>query len=155
NQEVFDTFRKALKRRRRIVYSGLFKEGATLYDEGDLDYLLEKDDTEYEWLLSYVWQHSEESYNKHEIRALTDEEKEEVNGQVIDEASGGDSDSTHEGFKDIWVRDVKGNVVDVRMHKETLIWLWEYLDSHRVELPNKNSIDFENVEGALDSAVSQ
>lgn len=92
NQEVFDTFRKSLKRRRRIVYSGLFKEGATLYDEGDLDYLLEKDDTEYEWLLSYVWQHSEESYNKHEIRALTDEEKEEVNGQVIDEASGGDSD---------------------------------------------------------------
>src|SRR5699024_1410592 len=63
--------------------------------------------------------------------------------------------TTHEGFKDIWVRDVKGNVVDVRMHKETLIWLWEYLDSHRVELPNKNSIDFENVEGALDSAVSQ
>src|SRR5699024_10972961 len=92
NQEVFDTFRKALERRRRIVYSGLFKEGATLYDEGGLGYLVEKDDTEYEWLLRYLWQNSEESYNKHEIRALTDEEKEEVNGQVIDEASGGDSD---------------------------------------------------------------
>lgn len=63
--------------------------------------------------------------------------------------------TTHEGFKDIWVRDVKGNVVDVRMRKETLIWLWEYLDSHRLELPKKNSIDFENVEGALDSAISQ
>lgn len=63
--------------------------------------------------------------------------------------------TTHEGFKGIWVRDVKEDVVDIQMHKETLIWLWEYLDSHRVELPKKNSIDFENVEGALDSAVSQ
>src|SRR5699024_146922 len=43
NQDVFDTFRIALHRRRRIVFSGLFKEGATLYDADELDYLLEKD----------------------------------------------------------------------------------------------------------------
>jgi hypothetical protein len=42
NQDVFDTFRTALHRRRRIVFSGLFKEGAALYDAGELDYLLKK-----------------------------------------------------------------------------------------------------------------
>ena len=77
NQDVFDTFRIALHRRKRIVFSGLFKEGAALYDAGELDYLLEKDDTVYEWFVKYIWDY--EGYNKHEVRMLTDEEKEEIN----------------------------------------------------------------------------
>jgi len=83
NQDVFDTFRTALHRRRRIVYSGLFREGAELYETGELDYLLEKDETIYEWLVNYFWQNDE--YNKGEIRALTDDEKAEIFGQKIKE----------------------------------------------------------------------
>lgn len=79
NQDVFDTFRLALFRRRRIVYSGLFREGAELYDAGELDYLLERDDVEYYWLSQFEWHWSDEVYNKFEVRALTDEEKEEIN----------------------------------------------------------------------------
>lgn len=83
NQDVFDTFRTALHRRRRIVYSGLFREGAELYETGELDYLLEKDETEYEWLVKYFWDNAE--YQKGEIRALTDDEKAEIFGEKIDE----------------------------------------------------------------------
>jgi len=78
SQEVFDTFRSALHRRRRIVYSGLFREGVELYEDGELDYLLEKDNTVYEWLIKYVWNVVGESYGRHEVRALTKEEKDEI-----------------------------------------------------------------------------
>jgi len=78
NEDVFFVFRSALYRRRRIVYSGLFREGAEKYDEGELDYLLEKDETDYEYLLKFAWHFSNEVYNKSEVRLLTDEEKEEL-----------------------------------------------------------------------------
>lgn len=83
NQDVFDTFSTALHRRRRIVYSGLFRDGAELYKNGKLDYLLEKDDTAYEWLIRYFW--GDESYCEGEVRALTDDEKAEIFGEKIDE----------------------------------------------------------------------
>jgi len=84
NQDVFDIFRMSLHRRRRLVYSGLFKDGAKLYDSGELDHYLPTDETEYEYLVKYAW-NNHNDYNQTEVRMLTDEEKAEINGEKIKE----------------------------------------------------------------------
>src|SRR5699024_2104397 len=47
NQEVFNTFYKALKGKRILSYSGLFKEAMTKFKAGDLEKYKEQDTTQY------------------------------------------------------------------------------------------------------------
>lgn len=83
NQEVFDAFYTALKGKQVLVYSGLFKDARKKLKNGELDYLKESDPTEYIYQIFYVWNQKE--YLASEIYDLTEEEKREVNNQMINE----------------------------------------------------------------------
>ncbi|WP_436891482.1 protein rep [Mammaliicoccus sciuri] len=83
NQKVFDAFYKSLKGKQVLVYSGLFKEARKLLKNGDLDYLKEIDPTEYIYQIFYVWKQKE--YLASELHDLTEQEKRELNHQMIDE----------------------------------------------------------------------
>ncbi|HHW5275430.1 TPA: protein rep [Staphylococcus aureus] len=83
NQKVFDAFYKALKGKQVLVYSGLFKDARKKLKNGELDYLKESDPTEYIYQIFYVWNQKE--YLASEIYDLTEEEKREVNNQMINE----------------------------------------------------------------------
>lgn len=83
NQNVFEVFYNALKGKRLIVFSGLFKEAMTKFKDGDLDGYKEKDMTKYVYAIMYNW--GDKKYLEIEKRLLTDEELKEVNGQLIDE----------------------------------------------------------------------
>ena len=52
-QDVFEVFYKALKGKRLIVYSGLFKDAMTKFKAGELDSYKEKDTTEYVYAIMY------------------------------------------------------------------------------------------------------
>ena len=54
-QEVFDVFYDSLYNKRITVYSGLFREGKNLYEEGKLDHLKQKNDTVYEYEVFNSW----------------------------------------------------------------------------------------------------
>lgn len=81
NQEVFEMFYKALKGKRLIVYSGLFKEAMTKFKEGELDEYKEEDLTKYVYAIMYNW--GGKKYLELERRLLDDEELEEINGKLI------------------------------------------------------------------------
>src|SRR5699024_7228655 len=83
NQKVFEVFYKALKGKRLIVFSGLFKEAMTKFKNGELDEYKEKDLTKYVYAIMYTW--GGRDYLEMEKRYLTDEELEEINGKFIDE----------------------------------------------------------------------
>lgn len=83
NQKVFDAFYKSLKGKQVLVYSGLFKEAKKKLKNGDLDYLKEIDPTEYIYQIFYIWKQKE--YLASEIFDLTEEEKSEINHQMINE----------------------------------------------------------------------
>lgn len=83
NQKVFDAFYKSLKGKQVLVYSGLFKEAKKKLKNGDLDYLKEIDPTEYIYQIFYVWKQKE--YLASELYDLTEQEKKEINNQMIDE----------------------------------------------------------------------
>src|SRR5690625_1702019 len=83
NQEVFEVFYKALKGKRLIVYSGLFKEAMNKFKNGKLDEYKEKDLTQYVYAIMYNW--GGKDYLEMEKRYLTDDELKEINGQLIDE----------------------------------------------------------------------
>ena len=83
NQKVFDAFYKSLKGKQILVYSGLFKEARKKLKDGDLDYLKEIDPTEYVYQIFYMWNKNE--YLASEIFDLTDEEKQKINHQMINE----------------------------------------------------------------------
>ena len=83
NQEVFNTFYKALKGKRILSYSGLFKEAMTKFKAGDLEKYKEQDTTQYVYALLYNW--GKKAYIEEERRLLTEEEQKEVNGQLFDE----------------------------------------------------------------------
>jgi len=86
NQKVFDAFYKALKGKQVLVYSGLFKEARKKLKDGDLDYLKEVDSTEYIYQIFYHWNQKE--YLASEIYDLTEEEKQKINHQMINEIEG-------------------------------------------------------------------
>ena len=77
------TFYKALKGKRLIVFSGLFKDGSTLFSAGELDKYMEVDTTEYIYALLYNW--GKGSYVEKEKRELTVEERKQLNKQLINE----------------------------------------------------------------------
>lgn len=83
NQDVFEVFYNALKGKRLIVFSGLFKDAMTKFKNGELDHYKEKDRTEYVYAIMYNW--GGRKYLEMEKRYLTDDELEEVNGKLIDE----------------------------------------------------------------------
>ncbi|AIF45754.1 protein rep [Virgibacillus sp. SK37] len=83
DESVFEVFYKALKGKRIIVHSGLFKESMKLFKNGELDKYKEIDTTEYVYALMYSWGNAD--YVEQEKRLLTVEERKEVNQQLIDE----------------------------------------------------------------------
>ncbi|MEX2957274.1 protein rep [Staphylococcus pasteuri] len=83
NQKVFDAFYKSLKGKQILVYSGLFKDARKKLKNGDLDYLKDVDPTEYIYQIFYIWNQKE--YLASEIYDLTEQEKREINHQMIDE----------------------------------------------------------------------
>jgi plasmid rolling circle replication initiator protein Rep len=83
NQDVFEVFYEALKGKRLIVYSGLFKEAMTKFKNGELDEYKEKDMTKYVYAIMYNWGQSQ--YIEKERRLLTEAEQKEINGQLLDE----------------------------------------------------------------------
>lgn len=83
NQKVFDAFYKSLKGKQVLVYSGLFKEARKKLKNGDLDYLKDIDPTEYIYQIFYVWKQKE--YLASELYDLTEQEKKEINHQMINE----------------------------------------------------------------------
>lgn len=85
NEKVFEVFYKALKGKRLIVYSGLFKESMKLFKDGELDTYKEVDSTEYVYAIMYNW--GKNKYVLKEQRELTDKEREQLNGQLLDEKS--------------------------------------------------------------------
>lgn len=83
NQNVFEVFYKALKGKRLIVFSGLFKEAMIKFKNGELNQYKEKDMTKYVYAIMYNW--GSKKYVELEKRYLSDDELEEINGKLIDE----------------------------------------------------------------------
>jgi plasmid rolling circle replication initiator protein Rep len=81
SKQVFDYFYKSLKGKRDISESGVFKEARQLYKAGKLDYLKERDLTEYVYILTYIWGPKEYSLFENDLytRRLTEEEKQQIN----------------------------------------------------------------------------
>ena len=83
NPDVFKVYYQALKGKQLIVYSGLFKEMAKRFEDGEIDQYKEKDQNEYVYAIMYGWGYGE--YVEKEKRLLTEEEKRKVNGLLEEE----------------------------------------------------------------------
>lgn len=51
--EVYSTYYDVLKGKRRVNFGGIFREASSLYESGGLNFLLDLDQSEYQWLVSY------------------------------------------------------------------------------------------------------
>ncbi|WP_249646150.1 protein rep [Lysinibacillus sp. D3C2_S12] len=80
SEAVFDTFYIGLRKRQLLVYSGLFKDYAKKYENGDLDNFKKQDETVYTHLLKSLWAGS--SY-ENKLRELTPEEFQEFNKRAL------------------------------------------------------------------------
>lgn len=80
SEAVFDTFYVGLRKRQLLVYSGIFKDYAKKYDNGDLDNFKQQDDTVYTYLLKSLWAGS--SYDN-TLRALTPDEFKKYNDRAL------------------------------------------------------------------------
>lgn len=83
NQNVFDVFYKTLRGRQIITYNGLFKDANKLYKDKKLDKYKFVDNTEYVYFMLYRWGKGE--YVETEKRELTEDERNKVNNQLINE----------------------------------------------------------------------
>lgn len=83
NREVFTFFYKALKGKQVLVYSGLFKEAHKMYQNGELDVYKQLDTIEYAYMVNYNW--LKNKYDTAKIRALTEEEKQKFNKNLVNE----------------------------------------------------------------------
>ncbi len=83
NRDVFKTFYTALKGKQLIVYGGLFKDAHKMYQNGELDVYKEIDEIEYTYMLYYNWHKN--NYENSRIRDLTEEEKNKINKQLIND----------------------------------------------------------------------
>ncbi|MDM5152494.1 protein rep [Bacillus sp. DX1.1] len=84
SQEVFDVFYSALKGRQLIVYSGMFKEYALKYENGELDKYKSKDKNEYFYKIIATWNPDLLKFNR-EYLELTEAEKMKYNGHSQEE----------------------------------------------------------------------
>lgn len=82
SRPVFNVFYKALKGKQFIVFSGLFKDANSMYENGDLDGYKVRDEVEYVYMMLYQWKKSE--YGNTKIRELTEEEKKQFNKNLVD-----------------------------------------------------------------------
>lgn len=80
SETVFDTFYTALKKRQLLVYSGVFKDYAKLYERGELDSYKQADDAIYTHLLRSLWNNSK---YENTLRELTPEEFEKYNERAL------------------------------------------------------------------------
>ena len=81
-KKVFGFFYDALKGRQVITYNKIFKELAKKYDNGELDYLKDIDETKYVYRVIYKWY--QDHYEELSITELTDKEINDMN-TLIDE----------------------------------------------------------------------
>ncbi|MCI5747934.1 MAG: protein rep, partial [Clostridium perfringens] len=83
NRKVFSEFYKALKGKQVLVFGGLFKDAHKMYLNGELEAYKEKDEIKYEYMLYYNW--TKKEYENTKLRELTEEEKESLNNNLINE----------------------------------------------------------------------
>lgn len=79
---VFHVFYRALKGKQFIVFSGLFKDANTMYENGELDCYKVRDEIEYVYMMCYQWKKRE--YENTSIRELTEEERKQFNKDLLD-----------------------------------------------------------------------
>ncbi|MGX7031712.1 protein rep, partial [Vagococcus zengguangii] len=84
NKEVFDTFYNALRGRQLITFNGNFKEYHAKYKNKELIKYIDKDTHEYVLKLFARWNDDLMKYEQ-TYQELTEEEKREYNGALIDE----------------------------------------------------------------------
>lgn len=82
SRPVFNVFYKALKGKQLIVFSGLFKDANTMYENGELDYYKVSDEIEYVYMMCYQWKQRE--YENTKIIELTPQEKKQFNKNLVD-----------------------------------------------------------------------
>lgn len=76
SEAVFDTLYIALKKRQLLVYSGMMKDYAKKYEDGDLDAFKKQEEDTYTHLMRSLWKGS--NY-ENKLRELSPEEFEEFN----------------------------------------------------------------------------
>lgn len=84
HEEIFDVFYKAIKGKQLITYNKIFKELAKQYDNGELDYLKDIDETKYVYKILYEYIFNKKKYEEVWTEDLTPEEIEKTN-KFIDE----------------------------------------------------------------------
>lgn len=82
SRPVFNVFYRALKGKQFIVFSGLFKDVNTMYENGELDCYKVRDEIEYVYMMCYQWKKRE--YENTSIRELTEEERKQFNKDLLD-----------------------------------------------------------------------
>lgn len=80
SEAVFDTFYIALKKRQLLVYSGMMKDYAKKYENGELDHFKKQDEAVYTHLLKSLWKGS--NY-ENKLRELSPEEFEGFNKRAL------------------------------------------------------------------------
>lgn len=81
SRPVFNVFYRALKGKQFIVFSGLFKDANTMYENGELDCYKVRDEIEYVYMMCYQWKKRE--YENTSIRELTEEERKQFNKDLL------------------------------------------------------------------------
>ena len=84
HQEIFDVFYNSIKGKQIITYNKIFKDLAKQYDNGELDYLKELDETKYVFKILYEYIFNKKQYKELWTKKLTPEEIEK-NNKFIDE----------------------------------------------------------------------
>ncbi|NFU61076.1 replication protein, partial [Clostridium botulinum] len=83
SRPIFEIFYKALKGKQSLVFSGLFKDAHKMYKLHELDVYKKQDEIQYVYMLYYNWHKKE--YENTKIRELTEDERMNINGKLIDE----------------------------------------------------------------------
>lgn len=82
-EEVFDVFFKALKGRKTLTFNGCFQEHKKLFELGEFDDYIEKDDNYYEFTSFHSYENHFKKYKHLETREMTKEELEDFNDMGI------------------------------------------------------------------------
>ena len=82
-EEVFDVFFKALKGRKTLTFNGCFQEHKKLFELGEFDNYIEKDDNYYELTSFHSYENHFKKYKHLETREMTKEELEDFNDMGI------------------------------------------------------------------------
>lgn len=82
-EEVFDVFFKALKGRKTLTFNGCFQEHKKLFELGEFDDYIEKDDNYYELTSFHSYENHFKKYKHLETREMTKEELEDFNDMGI------------------------------------------------------------------------